>query len=371
MDLWVIFLTGLTTGGLSCLAVQGGLLASAMTKQVAVPVVETRRAKKARENQNKPQPMITSLQMPSNPWPVVYFLAAKLAAYTLLGFLLGALGSVLRITPPVQAAMKIVAAIFMLGTAANMLNLHPILRYFVIQPPKALTRLVRNQAKGQEVFTPALLGVMTILIPCGTTQAMEALAISSGSAVLGALILFNFVLGTSPTFFVLGFLATRVRGQFQKVFAVAAAFLIMSLGLVSLNAALNLLGLPSPSSIVTALLQPGGLGGFGAPPQGAKLVAANVVNGVQEVTINTLDYGYQPSYFSARSGQPIRLKLETNNTFGCTRSFVIPSQGIHRILPETGETVIDIPAQQPGYLCFTCGMGMYGGVISVQASSPS
>ena len=104
---------------------------------------------------------------------------------------------------------------------------------------------------------------------------------------------------------------------------------------------------------------------------GTGIVAANVVDGVQEVTINTLDYGYQPSYFSARSGQPIRLKLETNNTYGCTRSFVIPSQGIRRILPETGETVIDIPAQQPGYLRFTCGMGMYGGVISVQASSPS
>ena len=28
MNLWVIFLTGLTIGGLTCLAVQGGLLAS-------------------------------------------------------------------------------------------------------------------------------------------------------------------------------------------------------------------------------------------------------------------------------------------------------------------------------------------------------
>jgi hypothetical protein len=31
MDLWVIFLTGLTTGGLSCLVVQGGLLATAIS----------------------------------------------------------------------------------------------------------------------------------------------------------------------------------------------------------------------------------------------------------------------------------------------------------------------------------------------------
>jgi len=33
MNLWIIFLTGLTTGGLSCLAVQGGLLTSIIANQ--------------------------------------------------------------------------------------------------------------------------------------------------------------------------------------------------------------------------------------------------------------------------------------------------------------------------------------------------
>ena len=33
MNLWLIFLTGLTTGGLSCLAVQGGFLASIIANQ--------------------------------------------------------------------------------------------------------------------------------------------------------------------------------------------------------------------------------------------------------------------------------------------------------------------------------------------------
>src|SRR5262249_47251638 len=150
--------------------------------------------------QNKAPETLTSVQWATNPWPVVYFLAAKLFAYMVVGALLGALGSVLQISSPVQAVLQITAAIFMIGTALNMLNVHPFLRYFVIQPPKALTRLVRNQAKSQDVFTPALLGLMTVLIPCGTTQAMEALAITSGSAILGALILFSFVLGTSPTF---------------------------------------------------------------------------------------------------------------------------------------------------------------------------
>lgn len=33
MELGLVFLTGLTTGGLSCLAVQGGLLASSVAQQ--------------------------------------------------------------------------------------------------------------------------------------------------------------------------------------------------------------------------------------------------------------------------------------------------------------------------------------------------
>ncbi len=365
MNLWLIFITGLTTGGLSCLAVQGGLLTSAMTRQIVQPAPETRKAKKLREQQNKPQPMLTSVQLSTSPWPVVYFLLAKLTAYTLLGGLLGALGSVLQITPPVQAIMQIVAAVFMLGTALNMLNAHPIFRYFAIQPPKALTRLVRNQSKSQDVFTPALLGVMTILIPCGTTQAMEALAITSASPFLGALILLSFVLGTSPTFFVLGFLATKIRGQYQKLFALVAALLIMFLGVVSLDGALNLLGLPSPSRVVTALLQPGGFGGLDKLPAGAPIVAANDVQGVQELTISAQPTGYSPVYLSAKSGQPIRLRMQTNGNYGCTRSFVIPSQGIRKILPESGEVVIDLPPQKPGYLRFVCGMGMYGGIISI------
>src|SRR5258708_14127029 len=165
MNLWVIFFTGLTTGGVTCLAVQGGLLASAMTRQVTVPVLTPHKKRKGPKAKNKTAPSLTSTQLPKDPWPIVYFLAAKLLAYTVLGFLLGMLGSALQITPTAQAIMQIVAGLFMLATALNMLNVHPIFRYAVIQPPKFLTRLVRNQAKSQEVFAPAILGLMTVFIP--------------------------------------------------------------------------------------------------------------------------------------------------------------------------------------------------------------
>lgn len=38
-------------------------------------------------------------------------------------------------------------------------------------------------------------------------------------------------------------------------------------------------------------------------------------------------------------------------------------------MPETGETLIDLPAQPVGPLRFSCGMGMYGGVIEFVAAN--
>jgi sulfite exporter TauE/SafE len=356
MNLWAIFLTGLTTGGLTCLAIQGGLLATALAKQV--PVLDIPSQRKLPRSTH--QPPLTGIRLPDNPLPVIYFLSAKLLAYTALGALLGALGSTLRLSPVVQAVLQIGVGIFMLGNALNMLNVHPLFRYFVIQPPRFLTRLVRNQAKSEEAFTPLLLGLMTVLIPCGTTQAMEVLAIGSGSAWQGALILFVFVLGTSPTFLVLGLMATQLRGKLQHVLAVATAVLVMALGIVSVDNGLKLMDSPlAPSRIMASLME------ATQPDATGQAVPAIVVDGVQEITINVLNEGYTPNVFTVQSGQPIRLRLVTNQTYGCSRSFVIPSLGIQRILPDTGHTLIELPPQQAGQLRFTCSMGMYGGVINI------
>jgi uncharacterized protein len=356
MNFGVIFLTGLTTGGLTCLAIQGGLLATTLARPVSVTVPSRRPG----SPQGASQSMV-GIQLVQNLSPVVYFMLAKLLAHTVLGFGLGALGSVVQITPLARAIMQLLAGGFMVATALNMFNAHPIFRYIALQPPKRLTRLVRNQAKSTDLFAPVVLGVLTLLIPCGTTQAMEVLAISSGSPLLGALIMFVFVLGTSPTFLILGVLATRLRGSLHTIFAISAAVAIFLLGIAAIDGGLNLLGSPlAPSRIVATVFQPSRL------PEIATLARAADVNGVQELVINAQEYGYAPSYATAQKGKPIRLRLQTTNSFSCTRSFVIPSLGIQQILPETGETVIDLPAQGVGILYYTCGMGMYGGAILFQ-----
>jgi len=358
VDYGLIFLTGLTTGGLSCLAVQGGLLATAIgTTAGSAAVVPTVKAGKHRKTKQQPQPKPALKIDPQQAWPVVYFLVAKLIAYTILGALLGALGSIVQITTTAQAVMQILVALYMLVTALNLLDVHPIFRYFVIQPPKSLTRLVRKSAKSESAFAPAMLGLLTILIPCGTTQAMEVLAVSSGSALVGAVIMFLFVLGTSPTFFVLGFVATQLRGPAGRWFTRGAVVLILILAFVSLNGGLTALGSPLAPGRIFASLFPGT---YGIP------VTAQVVDGKQEITMEASSKGYTPNYFIAQSGQPIRLKLITQDTLSCSRLFTIPSLGIEKELPLTGETVIDLPSMEVGEIYFSCNMGMYSGLIRVQ-----
>src|SRR5581483_9711121 len=100
MNLWVIFLTGLTVGGLTCLAVQGGLLASIIAA----------REEEDLEKGGKRKHII---------WPTLAFLASKLVAYTILGFILGAFGGALNISPNVQITMQLIAGLYMVAIALN------------------------------------------------------------------------------------------------------------------------------------------------------------------------------------------------------------------------------------------------------------
>src|SRR6266436_3300615 len=103
MYLWVIFITGLTVGGLTCLAVQGGLLAS---------VIAARKESDLENGSKRKHTIFATLA----------FLITKLAAYTVLGFILGAFGGALNISSNVQTIMQFIAGIYMIAIALNLLN---------------------------------------------------------------------------------------------------------------------------------------------------------------------------------------------------------------------------------------------------------
>ena len=338
-NLITVFLTGFLAGGLSCMAVQGGLLMATLA-------------------QSEEEKLKLKLKG-GNALPIIAFLIAKLIAYSVLGFLLGWFGSFFQLTTQIRAILLIVVAVFMVGTAFNILEIHPIFRYFVIQPPRFLTRLVRKQSKSQTLFAPAILGAFTIFIPCGTTQAMMALAIASGSPLLGAATLFAFVLGTSPVFFILGFFATKLGDIFQQKFMRLAAFAIILLAVFNINNAVALTGskftLENMSKNIWCVFTVCEVGNTASVSQ---------INNNPTITIQSL--GYNPNNISVKAGAQVKLKLVNIGGTSCVQAFTIPSLGIQKVVPPGSSGEVDFTApSSPTQIAFMCTMGMFRGVINV------
>jgi uncharacterized protein len=345
------FITGLTTGGLSCLAVQGGLLASSLAQQVELDLQKQPPQSKKGAAKGKSRPHSNTAL------PIALFLLAKIIAYTLMGALLGWVGSFLTLSPLTRSVLLIGIGIFMVGNALRMFNVHPIFRYFNFEPPKFITRYIRRTAKnGTEIVTPLFLGALTVFIPCGVTQAMMAVALGTGDPVAGAALMFAFTLGTSPVFFAVAYLTMQLGARLEKFFMHFVAIIVLILGLVTLNSGLTLMGSPLSFASLSR-------GMFAAsestsnPPE-----AASSGDGALQLTV--ANNGYFPGTLHAKANQPITLDLVTDNTVSCARDFVIPALDVYELLPKTGRVTVNIPAQEPGaVLRFTCSMGMYTGQI--------
>jgi len=368
------FITGLTTGGLSCLAIQGGLLTASLANQLEQDMLKTPVAGGKQSGSKKKKNYQASgirqniagqkRTRPNTALPIALFLLAKLVAYTLLGALLGWAGSFLSISPLSRAILMLIIGIFMVGNGLRMLNVHPIFRYFNLEPPKFITRYIRRTAKnGTELFTPLFLGALTVFIPCGVTQAMMAAALGTGSAVAGATLMFAFTLGTSVLFFGVAYLATQLGARLEKYFMTFVAITVLVFGFITINSALNLMGSPlSYENITRRIFAVDKPLASNAPTTATASAADSSASGVLELSVE--NEGYFPQTLYAKAGSALTLSLVTQNTRSCARDFVIPALKYYKLLPETGQELVKIPPQQPGTIMrFTCSMGMYTGQI--------
>ena len=334
MDLFSAFITGLTTGGLSCLAVQGGLLTSILVG---------------------PKKLVQNKDAVSNGkysyfLPVGVFLLAKLIIHALFGFLLGFLGSALIISLSTKILFQLLAAFFMVATAMNLLEVHPLFRYVTIQPPRSVGRFINRSARSESIFAPAILGLLTILIPCGVTQAMEVTALSSGSPTWSALLIASFIIGTMPVFAVLGVTAMKLSTQWSKVFSKVTALILIIMALFSINGVLSVADSPLTFQKIVANL---------SAKKEASIATnkADENNGIQMVTITVTNSGYNPNHLTVKAGIPVELTLKSNGVYSCSLDFIMRQFGIHESLRPTDEKVVRFTPTQKGQFTYSCSMG--------------
>ncbi len=366
MNLYAILLTGLVAGGVSCAAVQGGLLTAVVMRQrrtnpPAVP---------APGDRPTAEPPEFTARLADDLTPVAGFLAGKLVSHTLLGAMLGALGATMQLSVTVRTMTQLAAGALVIVLALAQLNV-PGFRGVVIEPPAAWGRLVRSRTRTRTAAAPALLGLLSVLIPCGVTLSVQALALTSGSPLAGAAVMAVFVAGTAPLFAILGYLARQAAGAWRAKLATATGLVVLAMGLYTFNGGLELVGSPLAASRIGEVL------GVGPTPVTTRAAADDAPalslthDGVQQVIVTAVTGAYRPSHIQVTAGLPTRLIVRSRDAEGCVRAFVIPDRNLQKILPVDGDTVIELGTLAPGRLSYSCGMGMYTGRLTAIAKGPA
>ena len=337
-----LFVVGLFTS-LHCVAMCGGLN---LSQSLASP---TRGGTPLKNNEapslqtSRWQSTLQALR------PNALYNLGRLISYTAIGGLLGLLGSAFALSAQARAVIGVAAGTFMVAMG---LTLTGILRPSVLSKllPKGAVRKVAGATAALRQRGPFLLGLVNGLMPCGPLQAMQVYAVATGSALVGALSLFTFCLGTVPLMFVAGSVIAALKARWRRGLMRVGGAMLVVFGLVAASNGATLLGI-----------------NVSMPSQHGsdEVIAATGSDGVQRVTIE-VDYG---SYQNVRlkAGVPAKLTFHVpeDKLIGCNSSLTIPAFGIRADL-STGDTVVSFTPDQAGTYPYACWMGMIKATITVE-----
>ncbi|MCX6714798.1 MAG: sulfite exporter TauE/SafE family protein [Candidatus Uhrbacteria bacterium] len=341
-------LLGFVAGSSSCLAVSGGLLLSMIGK-----------------SHDRLGAMSKSARMRFT-WS---FVIGRIAAYTILGGVIGIIGSSFTFSPWVTGVITLLAAAYMIIAGLEMLQMAPNwLKCAIPRPPKWLSNKILDSDGNPNPFAPFLLGAATFFLPCGFTQSLQIYALTTASFTTGALILGAFAIGTAPALLALGFASGALNGKTGKFVLKIAGVFILYLAMGNIQNGLTLLG--HPISFASA-----------APSAGYRVTSTGIdagspttntqapileQNGVQQLRLAITDTApfYAPSnQLTATAGKPVHLEID-GVAGGCRSVFQIPGVGVQMLLNQE-KNVVDFTPTKPGSYPFSCSMGMYRGTLNV------
>ncbi|MFA7192303.1 MAG: sulfite exporter TauE/SafE family protein [Candidatus Paceibacterota bacterium] len=210
------FLIGLIASVSSCLAIIGGLVLSLSAK--------------------------ISQDNVSDKKTFLLFHIGRLVSFAVLGGLLGLLGNAIGINFTLTAILGIIASIIMLLLGFNLVGVFKKNKITLNSGNFNFFRKIEHKT-----LTPLIIGFATFFLPCGFTQSMQFVALSSGSFTSGLLIMFAFALGTLPVLLLLSFgSASFAHSKYAPIFFKSAGVVVLGLGLFALLSGLASLGIINP-----------------------------------------------------------------------------------------------------------------------------
>ncbi|MBI5654237.1 sulfite exporter TauE/SafE family protein [Candidatus Uhrbacteria bacterium] len=274
----------------------------------------------------------------------------RLTAFMLGGLVLGALGGALpAASPGWYAVLALILGIGFLAVALNLMDLTPSLAKLGLALPSSLHKFADKIKKRPGGVTPFLVGAVTFVLPCGFTQTAQALALASGSALNGFLLLTAFALGTLPVLVGVTSFATKVslkQGMLRVI--IGAAMFFFAIGQIQSGMSLFGVSLAVPS----------------ADTSGSSSTVVSSDAKEQVVSMKVTSYGYEPSNLTVKKGVPVRWEVDGTQAGGCTGSIVSRELGISKNL-DSGINTFTFTPSRTGQIAFSCGMGMVRGSFNV------
>jgi sulfite exporter TauE/SafE/copper chaperone CopZ len=284
-------------------------------------------------------------------WPSIQYNGGRVASYTIIGAIAGAVGSAIDFSINMQGVLKLVAGVFMVVMGVGMLDIFPQIRRFTPKMPAFVSRWTGGAGNRG----PLVVGLLNGFLPCGPLQAMQVFALSTGNAANGALAMALFSLGTVPLMFGLGaFGATAGRRASRRVMT-AGAVLVAVLGLCMLSQSWNLFGLSGGMPLAAV-----------KTPQDSTDNASKLDTNKSHLLIKSTLLPYNYPSITVEANRPVRWVIDAppQNINGCNNRIFIREYGIeHTFKP--GENVIEFVPQKAGKVPYTCWMGMIPGMITV------
>lgn len=296
-------------------------------------------------------------------WPHLSYNLGRLLSYTLVGMLLGGIGSFFAVNDLFIGLITLIAGLFMIAVGLSLITKHSILEKITGILPSSFARMFSNQLHTSRPRAPFVIGFLTGFMPCGPLQAMQIYSLASGSAINGGLSMAAYALGTVPLMFGFGNIISLFSQSRLRQVIKFSGIIVIILGLLTIYRSF------------------GSFGSFGMENQNHINSKAESEGVVPKTSLNSnlnttsnfnyqiakmdlTNQGYSPSTLTVKKGIPVKWVINANKTTGCTKEILFPAFDIKKTI-QSGENIIEFTPKAAGTYKFSCGMQMVWGKFIV------
>lgn len=288
----------------------------------------------------------------------------RLISYTLSGLLLGAFGSIVKLSESVSGWLLVAAGVFMMVMGLSLLTNWRLLDRIKLKMPRSLGRLVRKIPPGKGSFA---IGLATALMPCGPLQAMQLYALSTGSFWRGGLSMAFYAAGTIPVMLAFGgFISILTSERIKNLLKISGAIVIL-LGLMTASRGISDFALfKKPAEMIDEL-------------SGKKVISAEqyFANSVptdkyQAVEMDITSSGFKPNLIHLKKNLPVRWIIKDGGVTGCTDKVILYNGGQElKYQIASPQTIVKFMPTGESEIKFSCGMKMVWGKFIFDDTSPA